>query len=99
MVNKSNIDSELLELIGNNDDETTKKLLVEPVKNKTIKKKDKGALCIAAVPYATKSIAYKDIEKGIEVYIVIDENDKKKSYSKCSKKKQDNCDYCHIHKN
>ena len=102
MVNKTNIDSSLLTIVENINENSANNLLNETSIKKGIIEKCAGTLCVAAVPYATKSSAYNDIQAGnIEVYLLkenIKGTCKVRAYSRCSKRQQDGCDYCHIHK-
>ena len=103
MVNTTNIDDSLLSIVQNINENSTSKLLKEKksVTKKDTNMKSENNYCIAAVPYATKSLAYQDIQKGIDVYMVkenVKGNMKIKAYSRCSKKRQEDHDYCHIHK-
>ena len=102
MVNKKNIDTSLLQIVENINENSANSLLNESFNKKDKISKVNSTVCIAAVPYATKSLAYNDIQKGnIDVYM-LKENIKGvwkiKAYSRCSKKQQEGCDYCHIHK-
>ena len=102
MVNKKNIDTSLLKIVENINENSANSLLNESILKKDKISKVNSTVCIAAVPYATKSLAYNDIQKGnIDVYM-LKENIKGvwkiKAYSRCSKKQQEGCDYCHIHK-
>lgn len=102
MVNKKNIDTSLLKIVENINENSANSLLNESINKKDKISKVNSTVCIAAVPYATKSLAYNDIQKGnIDVYM-LKENIKGvlkiKAYSRCLKKQQEGCDYCHIHK-
>ena len=102
MVNKTNIDTSLLTIVENINENSANNLLNETSIKKGIIEKSVGTLCVAAVPYATKSSAYNDIQAGnIDVYLIkenIKGTCKVRAYSRCSKRQQDGCDYCHIHK-
>lgn len=94
------IENEALnQLMNNINDKNLKSNKDEKVK-KTKNTNSGKKFCKAAVKYNTFGDAYRDIEKGINVYCVAEEINgeiSKIAYTQCSKTSQDGECYCHIH--
>lgn len=94
------LESEALnQLINNLTDKKLKSSKDEKLKK--LKNINNGKkFCKAAVKYNTFGDAYRDIEKGINVFCVMEElsgDITKIAYTQCSKTSQDGECYCHIH--